>query len=642
MKENILLTAAKAANENVNRKDFKDTHQLKEEDVKAAIDEALINFSLRQEIRKLLFPEGIVIGEVFFEKLQEFYVLLGFHSIVNELVSEISLDIFKELDEKNVEKLLNFLVNTKGRYFWIYLRSFVFLFKKYNLDHAFISKWFVEICEKMGNDLASGDFYTAIGNYAYSFPDEALKILNIYTKDKMDSITLHISSIILGNIRAKMISEGKNYSVFIELEKNYYKSEIVDKRIIYYGSYLHTYYKVEPSEETLVKLLNEAVKDEDKLKEQAFFIINRYVNSKREDNNIVDFGLSWVEKNIRSDSSDMCKYNVIDLLRWIAYEDRKQKDVTIFHKINRILEKTLPIPIDNGGTWSNLQDLLRDTLEVDSSEFEKMILTVLHNSSKEFLHYLKDGQFDLLTQNLEGINLRDFILRLVTSNDKTERELGFLFMNIMQVNYVDGISNFEIKDENSLLISLLEFRRKLILGREISDYLSSIEPFFKNVSEKLNKELVREMIFQAINYPGECLDKWKNSNNKSEILEVVIKSAEDYFNKIKETATLPVNSYCMPEIIEAEKELRRRFSKNVSEGAQEKSIFMKFVKKTRVLYGNTWSLSYDNKVDDPSKFGEISQSFEFPRVEYIDPEGMALRRITARIELKNLTNEFSD
>jgi len=64
--DNILLIAAKAASENINRKEFKEIHQFKEEDVKEAINVALGDTRLRHEIRKLLFPEGITIEEVFF------------------------------------------------------------------------------------------------------------------------------------------------------------------------------------------------------------------------------------------------------------------------------------------------------------------------------------------------------------------------------------------------------------------------------------------------------------------------------------------------------------------------------------------------------------------------------------------------
>ncbi|MBZ0201647.1 MAG: hypothetical protein K8I03_01380 [Ignavibacteria bacterium] len=636
MEQNLLLIAAKAAAENVKRNEFKELHPFKEDDVNEAVKDALGNINLRNEIRKLLYPEGIIIGEVFFEKLQEFYVLLGFHSIVNELISEISIDIFKGIEKKDVEKLLNFLVNTKSRYFWIYLRTFVFLFQKYTLDSKFISKWFIEICEKMGNDLASGDFYTAIGNYAFSFPLEGLQILKLYSNAKIEKITLHISSIIMGNVRARIITDTKDILDFDEVEEDYHENKNVDKRAIYYCSYLHTYHKIEPSIDELDSILNEAIRDEDKVKEQAYFIINRYVNSKREDSKIVDFGLNWIEKNIHSSSSDMCKYNAVDLLRWIVFEDRKEKSMTIFPKINRILEKTLPIQIDNGGTWSNIQDLLRDTLVIDLKEFEKMILTISNNSSKEFLHYLKDQQFDFLTHELENVDIKDFILGLVTSRKKNERSLGFTLLRELHSKYPDTETKISINDEQALQISLLEAKAKLILGKEICEYLISIEPFFRNKSKALQKDFIREMVFQAINYPGECLEKWKKIENPSEIFKVVIESANSYFEKLNNTADLSANSYCLPIFIKAEQEVKRKMSKNISEGAYEKSIFMKFIKKTNVLYGDKWSVNHDKSIGNPTQFSKFSHSFELPRLEYLDPEGIVLRRIKAKIELKNL------
>lgn len=494
----------------------------------------------------------------------------------------------------------------------------------------------------MGDDMASGDFYTAIGNYAFSFPKEGLKILNLYSNEKEDRIILHISSIIMGNIRAKTVIDTYNIPDFDELEKKYHTNDNVDKRTVYYGSFLHTYYKIDSSVEEIIELLNEAIKDEDKIKEQAYFIINRYVNSKREDSKIVDFGLSWIEENINSSSSDMCKYNVIDLLRWLVFEERKQKEMSIFPKINRILEKTLPIPINNGGTWSNIQDLLRDTLVIDLSEFEKMIITVLHGSGKEFLHYLKDQQFDFLIHELENVNIKDFILKLVTSREKNERNLGFTLLRLFHSKYSNPKTNIIINDEQALQISLLEAKAKLILGNEISEYLISMEPFFRDKSKTLQKDFIREMVFQAVNYPGECLEEWKKIENPSEILKVVIESANSYFEKLNNTANLSANSYCLPIFIKAEQEVKRKMSKNVSEGAYEKSVFMKFIKKTNVLYGDKWSINHDKSIGNPTQFSKFSHSFELPRLEYLDPEGITLRRIKARMELKDITNELSN
>lgn len=634
---NILLKAAQSAFENVDRKQFKELNPINEADLKALIQNSISDDELKKEILIQLFPKGITLDETLFEKFHEFYVLLGFHSIVNQLIGELCFEIFKNQKTEEVNNLLNSLTrtNTNDRYFWIFIRNFQYLLIKYSLEPDFAADWFYSICEKMGNNLASGDFYLAIGNFGYYHPIESIHVINKYSQSSIDLICLNISGILMGNIRVSKMDKGD----FSTLEKNYSTSSDENKRAIYYSSFLSTYFRTEQEvDDDMISLLNNAMKDTDKIKEQAFYIVNRYINFKRKDNALKDFGLSWILENINSTSSDMCKYYVIDLIRWLLFDKLgdKNKEIDLFEKINKIFKKTLPINENNGGTWANIQDILIDLVTIDTTEFEKTTLILLYNSTNEFLKYLKDRQFDHLMHQLENININSFILKLVISRIKIERELGFLFLKFLHVNF-SGEDSLTTKDETTLKISLLDFRRKAILGREISDYLLTVEPFFRNVSLDLKKEFIREMVFQAINYPGECLGKWKKLESPSDIIISVIKSADLYFENIESTYDLPVNSYVLPVFIKAEKESKRRFSKSVYEGAYEKSIFMKLVKTTNILYGNKWSISYDNKVGDPSSFGEISHSFEFPRIDYIDPEGMAIRRLMAGVEINKLS-----
>jgi hypothetical protein len=75
----------------------------------------------------------------------------------------------------------------------------------------------------------------------------------------------------------------------------------------------------------------------------------------------------------------------------------------------------------------------------------------------------------------------------------------------------------------------------------------------------------------------------------------------------------------------------------VSKGAEELSIFTKLVKKVVLLYGREWRTFHGGVLGESSGLKQISTSMEFPRMEFIDPEGMQLRRIHASVRITELT-----
>ena len=63
---------------------------------------------------------------------------------------------------------------------------------------------------------------------------------------------------------------------------------------------------------------------------------------------------------------------------------------------------------------------------------------------------------------------------------------------------------------------------------------------------------------------------------------------------------------------------------------------MQFIKKVQLLYGKTWSSFYGGKLGEASSLKQFSSSSEMPRLEIIDPEGMALRRLYASAKILEL------
>lgn len=82
-----------------------------------------------------------------------------------------------------------------------------------------------------------------------------------------------------------------------------------------------------------------------------------------------------------------------------------------------------------------------------------------------------------------------------------------------------------------------------------------------------------------------------------------------------------------------EKRRSRQMRKSISEG----SVWAQIMKETMLLYvAIGLAASTEGKLTTPTGLEEFGASVEVPLLEVIDPEGMALRRIRAEMELERL------
>ena len=219
------------------------------------------------------------------------------------------------------------------------------------------------------------------------------------------------------------------------------------------------------------------------------------------------------------------------------------------------------------------------------------------------------------------------------STDENKREIARV---ILQKSKSIVLSQNIISEANEpqLEVALLELiRRPLIDAEKTSAYLLAIEPAFRNVRPELKQMFKSEMILQAINYPGACLEKWKKIENPSELLKNVIADTEKYFERLNALKDSPAISFTFPGCKEAAEREASEFSNKVAKEAKDRSIFEKFAKSVQIIYGSKWAvMMVDGKLGQATDFIKMGHSMEFPRVEIIDPEGMAIRRIQSRMQ----------
>ena len=368
--------------------------------------------------------------------------------------------------------------------------------------------------------------------------------------------------------------------------------------------------------------------------DEAFGTVNRCLLRRLSQGSFVLFAMDWFSKHASTHIPDLSKHHVVEGMWRLCIPQKKREIPISSSEANKLLVAIQPIPTKNLGTWNLLEYYLVDRLRDGPNELEKILGKLTESNSAGLVEQLEEG-FDYIKSELPKGHVQGFLTRWLLSKDKMRRRVGNqIFKDLASFS----ISEEELSkaDEIQLRIALLEFIRKPLTADKTSEYLLMLEPRFRKAEDDLKNRFKKEMTFQAINYPGACLERWEKVVDPSELLQEVLASARKYFENLRTLSNSPATSITFPEYKKAAERGDREFSARVGEEAKEKSVFVKFAKSVQILYGSMWSIMADGKLREATAFKELRSSMEIPRLERIDPEGMAIKRIQATIELNNL------
>ena len=587
------------------------------------------------KILNILFPTGIPSDDSFYDSLRDIHFHLGQSETSQLLVTKLWTAAFHTLEEEKQRTLLNLLTRDNTHALWSVIDSIPGFCSGIKIEPKFASNWFLQLAEKVRNDLAGGGVFQAVIKYATHFPDAALEVFEVYVSQELQDLRLSLGAILLGVLRSIVSSDSvlaKRVRKWDELLINSRKTTF---RLCYYRSLTETFDFGKLSVEELNANLSKMLEGEPEEIDEAFGTVNRCLLRRLSLGSFVLFAMDWFSKHAAAQIPDLSKHHVVDAVWRLARPQKKQDTSSIApSEANNLLVAIQPIPAKNLGTWHLLEYYLVDRLRDGANEFEEILGKLTESNSTGLIEQFEKG-FDYIKSELSKGHVQSLLTRWLLSKDKAKRKVG---NQIFQELPSFGISEEELSkaDEIQLRIALLEFIRKPLTADKTSEYLLMLEPRFRKAEDDLKNRFKKEMIFQAINYPGACLEKWGKVVDPSELFQEVLASARKYFENLRILSNSPAINFTFPEYKKAAEKGDREFSARVGEEAKEKSVFAKFAKNVQILYGSMWSVMVGSTLKEATPFKEVRSSMEIPRLECIDPEGMALKRIHATMELNSL------
>lgn len=604
-----------------------------ESEIKKEIDFLIANRDKALDVVKILFPAGIPINPAFYKKLKQINQFFGFQSLAYPLTGLIWVESYKLLPTHDAENLLMLLASDENVNFFMIIPSLPFFLSQTELTPDFAATWFHSLSKKVANDLAGGGVFQGIENYAYSFPDSGLRTFQKYIAQGIDQSNLHISAIILGALRASADAGFFQKDIVEKWDNELIQSPRTELRLCYYRSWLISCWRGSLSIDELEAKLNHMAESTQEEITEAFNILYRCLLGNLKNSQFISFACRWFQQNIKNNISELAKYYVVHSVFMLT--DAIKENLIDASEADKLIIKVQPISTDSEGIWEDVEHYLVSRLQNDEKSFYNLLLQIAEVNSAAVFNRFRNNDFEYLVSELQKAGIGDYVTEMIISGDKIRRNLGFiLFEEIRMDSLSQNVLNKT--DDKQLRMILLESKRKPFSGEDASRFFIMLEARFQSASPELINEFKQEMLMQAINYPGECLEAWKQINNPSELVTSVIMSAGQYFKKMQEINKLSAVSFVFPEFESALVLGHREFSRKISEGVEKKSTLASLFKTVQIIYGKQTSTLIEGKLSDPTPFNETSQSAELPRLELIDPEGMTIRRMQAAAEINDL------
>lgn len=582
-----------------------------------------------------LFGETIPVDKSFYETLARYGHLFGYGTPSNRLIATIWLDAFRTLNDQKKILLLDLLFAIDNDKFWRMVGALPFFLPDAHLPATFLADYLPRIGEKIGADLGGGPFFQAVESFSSRVPLEAHEVLNsFYASRELSEMSIHIASILLGGVRAASRNSRFDPVVLEKTEKSLLASIYLKDRMYYHRSWSTSFSLGVLSLSELSNRLDLMISGAKEEQDEAFRVIDACARSKREDEGFASFAFSWLSAHSSLAKSSLAQYVVVDAIWTLFVPTPKNPRVEQYESLKMILSMVQPVSPKDLGTWHQLEYVLVEVIHWDKGKFIELLTTLFKANPGAFITLFAEDGLQYIESELKPAKIEDRICALLFSEDVHSRKLGAILFKSRQLSFYGVTPRIGILPSPATLRRmLLEFVNDLMLGSNTSSYLLLMLPYVEQSDDEFKSEFKSEMLLQAINYPGACLENWKSLNIKSDLLDEVVKSADDYFKRLHEVAESPANCFSFSELAQASEHRLREQSRDLNEQVKQKSVIMNLVSVVNVIYGETWGSFIEGVLQKPTGFHGISHTLEYPRLEEIDPEWMEMRRLEARMKI---------
>ena len=489
--------------------------------------------------------------------------------------------------------------------------------------------WLAAAHQLIANDHVQGGFWRCIETFCNKNASEAILTVELWLRRSPEAPALGVIAVMVGNIRMAIKLDDEIGQRFATLE-HVLQIGHPTWRALYIRSWA---YRVNQLDEGRAVAIRDSCVQPDSEEETAWIsLLSSVVHG---DQNSWTWVFRELRKLARNTLFDSAK-NTIAGTVFECIERSAQQDVAAAKQWLGLLVAILPIPETNLAFWQALERHLAVLATVDSDLIRAMVKTLAQHSGEKWLKVAPGIHFGALSSVLQEKGLHTVVCGDLCFADSVQsRRLGLWFFDKYQVQKLEQ-AVIDSATPSQMELLLLEAQRLAINSDALARLHASLAERVDQLGGDLQYVLYDEVALQALN-THEYRSTLAAVAPNHEYLGTILQDVEERLRETRNAVASPAVQMEVPHWGEAEFRLAQRMQREINSGVEKHSVFLKLMTRVTLLYGKKWRVFYaDGTLSEPSGLKELSNTFEVPRLDLVDPEGMQMRRLNASARIAEL------
>jgi hypothetical protein len=609
---------------------------------KLALAEIERNPTSLDQITDLVIPSKTLTPLEFYNRLDSLRRVLPFGREVRELISLVWRKALLRFPETHQEAILTAFPRTPEPNLFDYLDALPSILGSIPVAAKRARHWFQRIRNALGQNGADSGYWLGIESWTERDPLNAYVLLEELSESRADDQELWCGARILATLRRLGELCPKEVPI-AQIEPAWPVDSSVTKRLIHHRSWIETARGRALSDAEVRCLLSRLEEAETRETDAGFELLRVLVFTARLPETCVDLMIDWLGKHCRINSSAPGLYTCCLVAQKALEEGDPTWSPPQRRKLFDLIIDIQPIPENHGGAWMQMDHLLVALFQ-KSEEGTTDFLVRLNDSNPVGVRRLLDpfSRSGMAFRELAGWSGLPTLLLELFSSSMSRRRLGLSLINSGLPVMLDKAALASLPDSN-IALGLLQIRLDHLRTETACSLLLQLIPRVEGASKDLQELLHHELVYQAKNLPGLCLEAFKQVKRPRKLLKEAILEADTYFQRLRIGAESPLAAMCVPGLTAARRALARRRQRTIQEAARKSSVFLEFMNSVTLPYGTEGFTSYmQGTLMPPTSFRSHSTSTEMPRLDLMDSDGRKLRQHHALQQIRVIEAESSN
>lgn len=296
-----------------------------------------------------------------------------------------------------------------------------------------------------------------------------------------------------------------------------------------------------------------------------------------------------------------------------------------------LIRTLTPFKAEEEGVWDHLAHFLVDAFEKDAVAALTLVTLIAETSGRGWSSVMADHEdkFKWWCQTLrDSAHAQHVVPALCFSNARSARQVG---LRIAQHCGTDSFGPATISHTTAAQVERLLLEAAIMLAEQ--DFIGRLHLAFAARIDEFGATLAEwfydEVMTQALN-----TDKYRKvilegASENSKMVKVVNEAVQRIDASVKASQS-PALRMRIPGYSRAEALSMRHMGRMVAEGMTKHSTFLHLFPAVPLLYGKSWRMTDSSgAVGSASTLKKVETSMEIPRLEFMIPEAMRHRRLSA-------------